>query len=272
MLDALCDGRLLFGIGRGLARKEYEAFGIDMETARPRFEESARMIVEALETGFIEGDGPFYPQKRTELRPRPSRSFKGRLYGVAMSPDSAPTVGELGCTMMFFPQFEIEKHVPGVNLWRDAYVKAHGGVAPPPVAIDTTYCNEDAGKAEEMANKYIAGYYLSVLDHYEFLEDYHRDTKGYETYSAAADILKAAGKEQSLKDYVDVQATGTPQQILDKLDARRQVLGDFEWNMMLSYAGMPFEEVHKSMRLLGEKVLPEVKSWGMEPDTVASAG
>ena len=272
MLDALCDGRLIYGIGRGLARKEYEAFGIDMETARGRFEEAAPMIVNALETGFIEGDGPFYPQKRTEIRPRPSRSFKGRLYGVAMSPDSAPTVGKLGCTMMFFPQFEIEKHVPQVDLWRDAYVAENGGVAPPPVAIDTVYCDEDPGKADEMAERYIAAYYLSVLEHYEFLEDYHRDTKGYESYSAAADILKAAGKEQSLKDYVNNQATGTPQQILDKLEARRNVLGDFEWNMMLSYGGMPFDQVEKSMRLLGEKVLPEVKSWGMEVDPVASAG
>ena len=79
MLDALCDGRLVFGIGRGLARQEYEAFGIDMEEARPRFDEAAPMIMQALETGFIEGDGPFYPQKRTEIRPRPSRSFRSLL-------------------------------------------------------------------------------------------------------------------------------------------------------------------------------------------------
>ena len=105
-----------------------------------------------------------------------------------------------------------------------------------------------------------------------FLEDYHRDTKGYESYAAAADILKAAGKEQALADYVNNQATGTPQQILDKLEARRNVIGDFEWNMMLSYGGMPFDQVEKSMRLLGEKVIPEVKSWGMEPRHAASAG
>ncbi|MEM7541868.1 MAG: LLM class flavin-dependent oxidoreductase [Pseudomonadota bacterium] len=269
MLDALCDGRLIYGIGRGLARKEYEAFGIEMGEARARFEEAAPMIVDALETGFIEGDGPFYPQKRTEIRPRPSRSFKGRLYGVAMSPDSAPTVGKLGCTMMFFPQFEIEKHVPGVDMWRDAYVEHHGGVAPPPVAIDTSYCHKDAGRAEEVADKYIAAYYLSVLEHYEFLEDYHRDTKGYESYAAAADILKAAGKEQALMDYVSNQACGTPQQILDKLEARRTVLGDFEWNMMLSYGGLPLEDAAASMELIGKEVLPEVRSWGMEPAAAA---
>ena len=264
MLDALCDGRVVYGIGRGLARMEYESFGIDMEEARPRFNEAAPMIVKALETGFIEGDGPFYPQKRTEIRPRPSRSFEGRLYGVAMSPDTIPVVAGLGLNMMFFLQFEIENHVPGVETFRAEFEKAHKRVAPPPVIIDIAYCDKDAGRAESMANKYVAEYYLSVLEHYEFLDDYHRETKGYEAYAAAVDILKEAGKEKALEDFVNVQACGTPQQILDKLEKRREVVGDFEWMQMLSYAGLPFEDVEKSMRLIGTEVLPEVKSWGIE--------
>ena len=35
--------------------------------------------------------------------------------------------------------------------------------------------------------------------------------------------------------------------------------------MMLSFGGLPFEEAEASMRLIGKEVLPEVKSWGMEP-------
>ena len=221
MLDALCDGRLLFGIGRGLARSEYEAFGIDMEESRGRFNEAAPMIFNALETGFIEGDGPFYPQKRTEIRPRPSRSFKDRVYGVAMSPDTIPVVAGLGASMYFFVQFEIEKHVPGVQLYRDEFQRVHNRTAPPPVVADVVYCDKDPGRAEEMARDYIANYYLSVLNHYEFLADYHGDTKGYEAYAGAAKALKAAGMEKSLEDFVGVQACGTPQQILDKLEKRR---------------------------------------------------
>lgn len=271
MLDALSDGRVVFGIGRGLARKEYEAFGIDMGESRDRFNEAAKMVIKALETGFIEGGGPYYPQRRTEIRPRPSRSFQDRFYGVAMSPDSAPVIGELGATMKFFLQFSIEHHMPGVNLYRDAFKKHHGRAAPPPLAIDVTYCHRDAGRAEEVARRYIAGYYLSVLEHYEFLADYHRDTRGYESYAAAADILKAAGKEQALEDYVNVQAYGTPQQILDKLAKRREILGDFEWNVMASYAGLPFAEAEASMRLLGKEVLPELKRWSSEQATSRAA-
>jgi alkanesulfonate monooxygenase SsuD/methylene tetrahydromethanopterin reductase-like flavin-dependent oxidoreductase (luciferase family) len=262
MLDALCDGRFVFGIGRGLARREYEAFGIPMEEARPRFNEAAKMILSAIETGVIEGDGPMFKQPRTELRPKPSRTFKDRFYGVAMSPESAPIVGELGATMMFFLQFAIENHVPGVDSWRAAYAQHQGRQAPAPLVIDVTFCDKDAGRAEEYARKYVAAYYLSVLEHYEFLEDYHKNTKGYEAYATAAEILKAAGKEKSLEDYVQVQACGTPQQILDKLEKRRKVLGDFEWNVMLSYAGLPFADVESSLRLIGKEVLPEVRSWG----------
>ncbi len=266
MLDALCDGRFVFGIGRGLARREYEAFGIDMNEARGRFNESAKMVLDALETGFIEGNGPYYPQKRTEIRPRPSRSFKDRIYGVAMSAESAPIIADLGATMMFFLQFAIENHMPGVQSYRESFQKAHGRNAPAPLVIDVCYCDEDAGRAEDLSQKYIAGYYLSVLEHYEFLADYHRSTKGYEGYAAAAEILKAAGKEKSLADFVEVQAHGTPQQILDKLYERRQILGDYEWNLMASFAGMPFEAAERSLELIGKKVLPEVKSWGRQAE------
>jgi len=235
-----------------------------MEEARPRFNEAAPMILNAIETGVIEGDGPYYKQPRTELRPRPTRTFKDRFYGVAMSPDSFPVVGELGATMMFFLQFAIENHAPGVNMWREHFQKAQGRPAPSPLAIDISYCDKDAGKAEEIGRKYISEYYLSVLEHYEFLADYHKNTKGYEAYAGAAEILKAAGKEKALEDFVDVQAWGTPQQILDKLEKRRKVLGDFEWNAMLSFAGMPFEHAESSIRTLGKEVLPEVRSWGAE--------
>ena len=263
MLDALTEGRFVFGMGRGLARMEYESFGIPMSEARERFNEASKMIVEALRTGFIEGNGKYYPQKRTEIRPRPSLSFENRLYAVAMSPETAPIVGDLGARMMFFVQFDIEKHLPGIDSYRDAFRQAHKGATPPPPhAIDFSYCDRDAGRAEEIARKHVKAYYASVLKHYEFLEDYHKKVKGYESYGMAAEFLKSAGLDGAAEDYLRQQAWGTPKQILDKLEARRRVIGDFEWNVCTSFAGMPFEMASASTELIAKEVLPEVKSWG----------
>ena len=58
-----------------------------MDESRERFDEAAPMIVNALRTGFIEGEGKFYKQPRIELRPRPQYSFDGRIYAVASSED-----------------------------------------------------------------------------------------------------------------------------------------------------------------------------------------
>ena len=84
----LCKGKLRLGMGRGLARREFAAFRLSMDESRGRFDEAAPMIVNALKTGFIEGDGKYYKQPRIEIRPRPKYSFDGRIYAVASSEDS----------------------------------------------------------------------------------------------------------------------------------------------------------------------------------------
>src|SRR5437867_7116376 len=85
MLDHLARGRFRFGIGRGLARREFAAFRGTMDQSRERFDEAAPMIIEALRTGFIEGHGKHYQQPRIAIRPRPERSFDDRIYAVASS-------------------------------------------------------------------------------------------------------------------------------------------------------------------------------------------
>jgi alkanesulfonate monooxygenase SsuD/methylene tetrahydromethanopterin reductase-like flavin-dependent oxidoreductase (luciferase family) len=79
VLDLLSKGRLRLGLGRGLARREFAAFRISMDESRERFDEAAPMIVNALKTGIIEGEGKFYQQPRIEIRPRPQHSFDGRI-------------------------------------------------------------------------------------------------------------------------------------------------------------------------------------------------
>ena len=266
-LDAMSNGRYLIGFGRGLSRNEFESFGIPMDETRARFDESARMIIDALETGFIEGQGPYFPQKRTEIKPKPLQSARDRLYAVAMSPESAQIVGELGARMMCFVQFAMDKHLPNFEIYRAAYAGQHGRKAPPPLLLDFCYCDNDAGRAEEVTRKYLAVNYLSILQHYEFMADYHKEIKGYEAYGQAAEFLNALGLDAAVDDYITHQACGTPQQILERLAARRAVIGHYEWNSIVSYGGLPFDKVEASMRLIAREVLPELRSW--RDDSVA---
>ncbi len=260
MLDELSGGRVIFGMGRGLSRREYEVFGIDMATSRDRFDEAAAMILNGLETGYVEGDGPYYPQPRARIRPVPTRSFRGRVSAVAMSPDSLEQAARLGVRMVVFSQKPFERLADDINRFGDLFRTFHDyEPVPPPTVCDFLYCHADRADAEERARGYMSGYLSSVLHHYELASDHYKDTKGYEIYGRQADTIQRIGPEELYEMYLSVQAWGTPDQILEKYATRQALIGPFQITNCFRFAGMPYEEAEASMRLYAAEVLPEIR-------------
>jgi alkanesulfonate monooxygenase SsuD/methylene tetrahydromethanopterin reductase-like flavin-dependent oxidoreductase (luciferase family) len=271
MLDHLSDGRLLLGLGRGLAKMEYEGFGIDMGEARQRFDEAAAVIVRGVRDGFVQNDGPIYKQPRITVRPgpNPDYSWDDRLYGVAMSPESVPVIARLGLRMMTFIQFPIEKHAEPINIYRQVYRETHGTEPGPVHTQDFVYCHEDPEEAERVAREYLGRYFLSVIKHYDFAGSHWRETKGYEAYQVGADMIREAGMEAAGAGYADTQAWGTPEQIIEKYRYRIDVIGDFSPSISPSFAGLPFDKVRASLKLFGEKVVPELHKMGVKTPALA---
>jgi alkanesulfonate monooxygenase SsuD/methylene tetrahydromethanopterin reductase-like flavin-dependent oxidoreductase (luciferase family) len=262
LLDHLSGGRAVLGLGRGLSRTEYHHFGLDMSDARGRFDEGARMIIEALETGFIESEGPYFPQVRTEIRPRPLRGFRDRFYCVGMSPDSVQVCAALGARLMTFSQQPWEIYAEGTLAeYRKAFRKHHAAEPPPPLTGDLMFCHPDAKQAEEMAMEYMANYFLTIIRHYEIMSDHFKEVKGYDYYATSGELFKEVGLEVAAQTYCQVQTWGTPEMILEKLRWRRELLGEYELNMVCYYGGMPVEMAEQSLRLFAEEVLPELHSW-----------
>jgi alkanesulfonate monooxygenase SsuD/methylene tetrahydromethanopterin reductase-like flavin-dependent oxidoreductase (luciferase family) len=261
-LDHLSDGRVVLGLGRGLSRLEYEHFGIDMSTSRERFDEASRMIIDALENGFIEGEGPWYPQIRTEIRPRPRAGIRDRFYCVGMSPDSVEQCAQLGARLMVFSQQPWELFAQGpLTAYREAFRKYHDAEPPPPLTGDLMFCHEDAAQAEELARKYMANYFLTIVKHYELMSEHFKEVKGYDFYRDAGDLFRQVGLETALQTYVGIQCWGTPEIILEKLSARRKLLGDYELNLIANYGGMSQEEAESSVGLFAREVLQELQRW-----------
>ena len=260
LLDFLSDGRLVLGFGRGLARVEYETFGIDMGEARGRFDEAAPMIVEALRTGYMSGPGPFYPHEKTPIRPYPARSFDGRIISVARSDESAAAAADIGASLVFIVQKPIEEHMPMVNIYRDRYREVHDSEPPLPWLIDFTYVHEDEGEAERVAHEYMQRYYVSVLQHYEYGGAHLAETKGYESYAEGAKLIQELGLEESARRFVAVNNYGTPDQVVERVRQRRAVIGDYVALFGPSFGGLEYEKVFDSCTLLGRKVLPAIAS------------
>jgi alkanesulfonate monooxygenase SsuD/methylene tetrahydromethanopterin reductase-like flavin-dependent oxidoreductase (luciferase family) len=262
LLDFMSDGRLVLGFGRGLARVEYEQFGIPMSEARGRFDEAAPMIVDALRTGRMSGPGPFYPREATPIRPTPGNSFDGRIVSVAKSDESAVAAAEIGAGLVFIVQKPIAEHMPMVELYRKRFREVHEADAPPPWLIDFTYVHEDAAEAERIAHEYMQRYYVSVLRHYEYGGSHLATTKGYESYAAGAALVQELGLEESARRFVAVNNFGTPGQVIERVRARREVIGDYVALFGVSFGGLEYGKVFDSCTLLGEKVLPAITALG----------
>jgi alkanesulfonate monooxygenase SsuD/methylene tetrahydromethanopterin reductase-like flavin-dependent oxidoreductase (luciferase family) len=263
LVDILSEGRLLVGFGRGLAPREYRAFRVDMSESRERFNEASEMIVRSLETGFIEGDGQFFKQPKVEIHPASPRSFRDRIFSIAVSPGSAEAAADLGATLMMFVRQDAEHDLPVIEQWRARFQEKHGRApASPPIMLDFTYCHEDKYVAEQVTRKYLTSHFKALEHHYSWAGDQWEGIKGYENYAAEASAIQDIGIDAAADEFINQAAWGTPAQVIEKIMSRREVIGDYSVMLSPTWGGLPYDLAHESMSLVSKKVLPELREIG----------
>ena len=261
MLDNLSGGRVIIGMERGVAQREHEGFRLDMAESRGRFIESARLLVNAVEKGYAEFDGKYVRQPKVEIRPAPFRSFQGRTYAAALSPESSIVLGILGIGALIVPQKPWHEVQTALATYRSAYREVNQGDPPAPVVTTFAYCDEDEERAVRMSRRYIGAYWESVMQHYGLRDDHLKTTRGYEYYSDFIDDLNTYGEDSVQDFFVSLQVTGTPEQCRRKAMDIQSYTGAGSLVAAFSYGGMPYAEAERSMRLFASEVMPELKKF-----------
>jgi alkanesulfonate monooxygenase SsuD/methylene tetrahydromethanopterin reductase-like flavin-dependent oxidoreductase (luciferase family) len=260
MLDNLSGGRMIFGMGRGLGEIEFGGFRVDMNESRERFVESAEMILAGLEDGYVKYEGKYVSQPRRDLRPKPFKSFKGRTYAAAVSPESSKIMAQLGVGILIIPQKPWDSMMSELDTYRDIFREVNGAEAPASVNAGWVFCDEDGDRAKEMAKKYIGGYYHTVLEHYQLSGDHFAKTKGYEYYGKMSEALNKHGEQSGVDFFVDLQIYGTPKECYERIMDVRQMVGNDTFVAVCSYADMPPAEAERNLRLFAEKVKPQLQA------------
>jgi alkanesulfonate monooxygenase SsuD/methylene tetrahydromethanopterin reductase-like flavin-dependent oxidoreductase (luciferase family) len=284
-LDHLSGGRTIIGFGRGLARLEFEGLRIDQSKARELFDEVVALVMNAMETGFIEG-GEIFKQPRREIRPRPLRSLKGRAFVAGGTPDSLRSTARLGLPRLFLNQPMVTNtqrppfgggkiatgHVPTTadtadDPWLTAWMEYRPTEPPPgPFVSNLVFVDESKDRAYELARTYAANTFRSAIIHYEMTSEHHGATKGYEAYKALR--MKPEDVENAVDGVVQQSIYGTPKDVLSRFEEVKSVRKPQGFFPHLWTGGMDHAEVMRNLNYFAKHCLPELKSWKAEPLTI----
>lgn len=266
MLDALSEGRVIIGMGRGAARREFAGFRQDIADSREMFDEAALIIMDGLETGTVKANTKHFQQPEVEVRPRPEGWTRDRMLMVSMSPSSAEVAADYGLKALRFSQGDWSYSMAEINRYRETFEAKHGKKAPPFVISDFVVCVDTEEQVGEYTDRYFAAQFQQVATHYEWGGEHFKTMPSYATYVALGDAMNAVGgPEKAYKDYIGGNLIGTPEQLIEKDRMRKSTVGDYDIIANFSYGGMSYERVYDQMKRFADKVMPVLKAHSAEP-------
>jgi alkanesulfonate monooxygenase SsuD/methylene tetrahydromethanopterin reductase-like flavin-dependent oxidoreductase (luciferase family) len=264
LLDVVAGGRTIFGFGRGAATVEYNGFRIPMDEARERFIECAMIVRKGLTQKSFSFDGKHYKIPEIQIRPRPISHPENRFYASAVSPESVEIMAKLGFGVLIIAQRSWEDTAADYRRYQETAL-ANNFQPRPPIGLLNILVNDDAHRAEELAQTHMAAMWDSIENHYRFSDGHLKGVKGYEFYAKMAKTYSklhadAEAKEKAVAFYRSLHASGTPAQVLEKLRYIHEtvplehVIGTF------AFGGLPYPDLERSFKLFSEKVLPVLRN------------
>ncbi len=261
MLDTFLgdDRELRMGIGRGLGRREFGGFGVDMDESRDRFQEALDIIRLGLTQERFTYDGKIFQIPSTSVRPRPrdGQRLNDNICCAWGSPQTVPIAAANGLRPMVIPSKPFEDYVP--ELEEFARIRAEKGIEPSgPIVALWVYCAEDHDVAHAGAERYMNAYGDSVAKHYEFAAGHLSKLKTYEHYGAKYKQAETTGKVQTGNMWLDQHCWGTPEECIARIDRVRQRMQASSMMFVFKFGGMAQQEADASLRLFAREVLPAV--------------
>jgi alkanesulfonate monooxygenase SsuD/methylene tetrahydromethanopterin reductase-like flavin-dependent oxidoreductase (luciferase family) len=261
-LDIISRGRFeTIGIGRGVAKTEFDAVGIPREESRDRFDECLDILELALTRERFSYEGKIFHIPETSIRPQPrSRDLMSRVYGASATGSSLEILARRGLKPIFVgnkPLSEAANDVRRVNT-----VRREVGLPPAQSKnILFMYCAPTEAEARAAVG-FVSQANRDVALHYGFHDPVNFEgVKGYEDYAAgsrAATSLTKDGQFVGTSTGYDESnlLIGTPEQIIERLVLGQKTCSFAEICIAVSFGDMPFELAEKSLRLFAREVLP----------------
>ena len=275
VLDNMLQGRkLTIGLGRGAAKREFDAYRSPMGESRERFMESLGVVRKALTQEFFSHEGDFYTIPETTVRPRPRNpdALVNSMRAAWISPETLEIAANAGLGMLFTNSKQWDQYQDDVKRFNE--IRAERGWTPmQPTVVVNVACFDTEEEAWAVMLDHTREAQESVQRHYQFQDSARfENTKGYKFYANIGKTYEDHSLDERAAFAAKPQAWGTPEMVLDKLRHVQQMTGAEELVMNFRFGGMPAETAERSMRLFADEVLPGVHEMeGALPAELAGA-
>jgi alkanesulfonate monooxygenase SsuD/methylene tetrahydromethanopterin reductase-like flavin-dependent oxidoreductase (luciferase family) len=230
-LDVLSDGRAELIVARGISHETDQAFGIEPEHLRARFDEHLRLLLQLLEKPEVSWDGRYRgPLTGVTTTPRPVQVPRPTIWIGSGSAVSTDLGAELGLPLVLPSTLrDPAAHRPLVERYRERVRTGDTRIALP----SHVFVAPHRTKARDLWRPYLAAYA-------EFAEEWRGD-----------------GSHPDVDRLMDGAAVcGDPAEVAARLNGLADLLGLDAHLVMVDIGGLPQEHVLDAIRLFGAEVLP----------------
>jgi alkanesulfonate monooxygenase SsuD/methylene tetrahydromethanopterin reductase-like flavin-dependent oxidoreductase (luciferase family) len=255
MLQTLTSGRLHIGMGRGVAKLEYDAFNVDMSEARERFHEAVHIIRLALKGEAFSYKGDFW-RIDGKVTARPVLTDRlPNFYGAIGSAGSATTMADLGLPLIAIAQFPSHVLKSIVDSWTQrANDLGLSTDVERPIVVQC-YIGDTDEEAREEARSFLPSYFQKQVEHYRGDMTPWEDIAGYEQFGRTFANLKKMSQPENIDGFLDINMVGSPETVA----ARVSDFAELGFNHIIvtnNTPGVPKETRHRMLTRFANEVAP----------------
>ncbi len=242
-MDAICNGRFIFGVGLGYRDEEYTAFGLERGERVSRLREALEVMKLLWTQEEVEFEGKYYRVPRVSPATRPVQQPHPPIWVAANNDVAIRRAARWGYPWLVNPHATMEM-VAGQ--WQGYKAGLEQAGQPTPEALPMMrelYVAQDRETAYMESEPYLASKYAA--------------------YAAWGQDKALPGEESFSVPYQDLARDrfllGSPEDVVGEIRRYEQELGVNYLIFRMQWPGMSQEQTLRQIELLGREVIPQVK-------------
>lgn len=265
ILDQLSQGRFDFGIGRGLFRKDFEAFNSDPEKSHLIMREWIDIIKRAWTEDVVEAHSELIDFAPVPLYPTPRVQPHPPIYVVCESSSSTEWVATQGYPMILSWWLEREAIRSQIELYDEvAQANGHNPAQADHVLSCIGSIADTRAEAKDAIRENIAWWRKVLMeimlkfDQLRTLENYQFTFRRWEEQILSGGGDPDAGERATIERLLDLNIIGTPEECVERLTELVVTTG--VRHFVIGFEGVADRDrAIESMRRFAQEVMPAVR-------------